>query len=388
MVGASHGMGNSSARSIWRRCSLRRLWEVWNEPDIDYWHGTPEEYNRLYDVTEHAIRLALPHAKVGGPESTGPYGGRSTAFLQQFLEHCAHGKNLVTGVTGTELDFISFHPKGSPKVVDGHVEMGIKNQLSAIDAGMKIVAAFPEYKQTPIILGESDPEGCAACSVARHPSNAYRNGPLYGVSIAEATARTYELARRNGVNFHGAVTWAFEFENQPYFAGFRSLATNGIDKPVLNVFRMWGMLAGKWLDVESSGALPIDSILESGVTRAPDISAVATRQGKEVDVLVWNYHDVNLPSDDTNVHLALDGLEASNVTVHQYRMDATHSNSYAAWQALGSPQNPTPQQWKSLEQASRLQELGVPASLASRNRTINVSFRLPRQAVEFVKVTW
>lgn len=364
------------------------LWEVWNEPDIDYWHGTPEEYNKLYDVTEHAIRLALPHAKVGGPESTGPYGGRSTAFLKQFLEHCAHGKNMATAATGTPLDFISFHPKGSPKVVDGHVEMGIRSQLSAVDAGMKIVAAFPEYKGTPIILGESDPEGCAACSVARHPSNAYRNGPLYGVSVAEATARIYELARSNGVKFQGAVTWAFEFENQPYFAGFRSLATNGVDKPVLNVFRMWGMLGGKWLHAESSGALPIDSILESGTTRGPDINAVATRQGKEVDVLVWNYHDVNLPSEDANVRLAVDGLKTPDITIHQYRVDTSHSNSYAAWEALGSPQTPSPQQRELLERASRLQELAGPNSLKSRNGTIDFKFRLPRQGVELLKLTW
>jgi len=59
------------------------------------------------------------------------------------------------------------------------------------------------------------------------PENGYRNGPLYGVSVAEATARTYELARKNGVTVEGSVTWAFEFENQPYFAGFRELATNG-----------------------------------------------------------------------------------------------------------------------------------------------------------------
>ena len=253
---------------------------------------------------------------------------------------------------------------------------------------MKIGVSFPEYKKTPIILGESDPEGCAACSVARHPSNAYRNGPLYGVSVAEATARTYELARRNGVNLQGAVTWAFEFEKQPYFAGFRSLATNGIDMPVLNVFRMWGMLDGKWLPVESSGALPIDSILENGVTRSPDIAAVATRHGKQVDVLVWNYHDVNLPSEEANVRLALDGLEALKVTVQQYRMDSTHSNSYAAWQALGSPQNPSPQQWKTLEQASRLQGVGVSGSLAPQNGVVNVSFQLPRQGVELLKVTW
>jgi xylan 1,4-beta-xylosidase len=94
------------------------LWEVWNEPDIAYWHGTPAEYDKLYDVTAAAILQALPNAKIGGPESTGPYGGKSEAFLRQFLEHCATGTNAATNAAGAPLDFISFPPKGAPRVVD------------------------------------------------------------------------------------------------------------------------------------------------------------------------------------------------------------------------------------------------------------------------------
>jgi xylan 1,4-beta-xylosidase len=157
------------------------LWEVWNEPDIAYWHGTPEEYFKLYDLTAEAIRKVLPSAKIGGPESTGPGPGRSSEFLRHFLEHCAHGTNAATGKTGAPLDFISFDPKGHPIVVDGHVQMSIATQLKAINRGMEIVASYPEWKNTPIILGESDPEGCAAC---KGDQNGYRNGPLYGVSVA------------------------------------------------------------------------------------------------------------------------------------------------------------------------------------------------------------
>ncbi len=54
----------------------------------------------------------------------------------------------------------------------------------------------------------------------------------------------HDLAEARGVNLLGAVTWAFEFEDQPWFRGFRDLATNGVDKPVLNVFRMFGMMQG------------------------------------------------------------------------------------------------------------------------------------------------
>ena len=177
------------------------LWEVWNEPDIGYWQGTPEEYLRLYDLSTGAVRQVLPHAQVGGPAVTG--GGDNKHFLQLFLEHCARGINADTGKTGAPLDFISFHPKGSPKFIaatadtPAHVRMNLARQLQLTDRGFETIAGFPEYRQTPIILSETDPEGCAAC---KGPQNGYRNGPLYGVSVAEMLARSAELARKRGVN--------------------------------------------------------------------------------------------------------------------------------------------------------------------------------------------
>ncbi len=83
---------------------------------------------------------------------------------------------------------------------------------------------------------KNDPEGCAACSVDFNPQNAYRNGTMYSSYTAASYARIYDIAEKTGVNIEGAVSWSFEFENQPWFAGFRDLATNGVDKPVLNVF--------------------------------------------------------------------------------------------------------------------------------------------------------
>ncbi|HEX8462632.1 MAG TPA: beta-xylosidase, partial [Segetibacter sp.] len=210
-------------------------WELWNEPDSPYWGGTLEEYCKLYDYTADAAKRALPAIKIGGPHSTGPAANRGANFLKGFISHCISGKNYVTGKIGAPIDFIAFHAKGAPRVVDGHVQMNIRQQLRDIEAGFKIVASYPGAKNLPIILGESDPEGCAACGMATNPENAYRNGTMYSSYTAASFARKYALADSLGVNFLGAVSWSFEFENQPWFYGFRDLATNGIDKPVLNV---------------------------------------------------------------------------------------------------------------------------------------------------------
>jgi xylan 1,4-beta-xylosidase len=361
------------------------LWEVWNEPDIGYWHGTPAEYDRLYDLTAAAIRQALPHAKIGGPEATG-VSDHSEPFLRQFLDHCAHGKNAATGATGAPLDFISYHPKGSPKFIDGHVTMSVGTQLRAIERGMQVIASYPEWKHTPIILGESDPEGCAACQGTQ---NGYRNGPLYGVGVAEATMRTYELARHYGVAVEGAVTWAFEFEDQPAFAGFRSLATDGIDKPVLNVFRMFGKLGGdsaQWLATEDTGALPLAQVVANSVTDAPDINAVATRHGHEVDVFIWNYHDADVSAEPAHVHLLVDGLPGDRAIASEFRMDGTHSNAYRVWQQIGGPAHPTAEQIQQIEKAAALAQSVPDHSILIQAGKVNLDIAIPRQGVVLVRL--
>jgi xylan 1,4-beta-xylosidase len=358
-------------------------WEVWNEANIGYWRGTPEEFRKLHDYAVAAVRRALPDARVGGPDSAGNGG----PWMKDFLEHCLRGTNYATGQTGTPLDFVSFHAKGAPVFVDGHVRMGIANQLRTIDGGFQIVASYPELKHTPIVIGESDPEGCAAC---QGPQLGYRNGTMYSSYTAASFARIHDLADRHDVNLEGALTWAFEFENQPYFAGFRSLASNGLDKPVLNVFRMFSRMSGRRVAVTSSGEVPLDAILQDGVRGAPDVSALASLDRNRLTVLVWHYHDDDVPGPDAAVELTVDGLPtaARQARLAHYRLDATHSNAFAAWQRMGSPPAPTPEQYAQLEKAGRLERLEVPATILMHDSQVTLTFTLPRQAVSLLVLEW
>ena len=126
-------------------------------------------------------------------------------------------------------------------------------------------------------MSEADPEGCAACSAKTNPANNYRNGTLYPAYTAAAYKRLLELADKYKVNLLGMVSWSFEFEGRDYFEGFRSLATNGVDKPVLNVFRMLGMMAGERVATTSTGGVPMATMLSTGVRGAADVDAMATR---------------------------------------------------------------------------------------------------------------
>ncbi len=366
------------------------LWEVWNEPDIEYWKGTPAEFFKLYDFSVDAVLRALPGARIGGPDTTGPASPQAAEFLRQFLDHCAHQKNYATGKIGARLDFISFHPKGSPKWQSDHVQMGINRQLASIQAGFKIVSSFDEWRRTPVILGESDPEGCAACSARNNPQNSYRNGPLYAAYEAESLYHTLASARIEQANLLGIVTWAFEFEDQPYFEGFRELATNGVDKPVLNAFRMFGLLASERVRVTSSNGLSTEVVIRDGIRSHPEISAIATRKDRELEILLWNYHDDDLPVDATPTDLNITGLPAtaSRGVLEHFRVDASHGNSFSVWKEMGSPQTPSAEQFKKLESAGQLQLLDSPAGIAIENGRVHLLFDLPRQAVSLLRLRW
>ncbi|MDO8543216.1 MAG: beta-xylosidase [Opitutaceae bacterium] len=362
-------------------------WQVWNEPNIAYWKGTPQEFHRLHDVAIDAVRRALPTARVGGPDTAGD-GGR---FMEEFLEHCLRGTNYATGQTGTPLDFLSFHAKGTtPVYVDGHVRMGIGGQLRTIDTALARFARFPELKSKPIVIGESDPDGCAAC---QGPHLGYRNGTMYSSYTAASFARKHLLAEKHGVNLEGATTWAFEFEDQPYFAGFRAMATNGLTLPVFNVHRMMAKMSGRRIEAQSSGDAGVETIIRSGVRGAPDVAALASLDPakREIAVLVWHYHDDDVPGAVANIDLALSGCPGgmAEAKLTHYRVDDEHSNAYARWQKLGSPVAPTRPQYAQLEAASQLTQLaGAPAGVTFQAGAATLKFALPRQAVSLLVFSW
>lgn len=363
--------------------------EVWNEPDIMYWHGTPEEYFKLYDYAVAGVRAALPGAKVGGPASTGPASPKASAFLEAFLKHCENDKSAADGKP-VPLDFISFHPKGHPNLVDGRVQMGLAAELRAAKQGYEIVAKFPRYKETPIILSEADPEGCAGCSMKVNPANGYRNGPLYPSYTAAAMKGLIDLEDAAGVNLISMLSWSFEFEGKDYFEGFRTLATNGVDKPVLNVFRMAGLMSGDRVSATSTGAIPVNDIVQNGVRQQPDIDAFATKASREAAVMLWNYHDDDVPAPSAEVKVTISGIPAGvkRVLLEHYRIDDTHSNSYTLWKQMGSPQSPTPDQYARLQAAGQLELLTSPKWLDVSNGQVVIDTNLPRQATSLLHLKW
>ncbi len=358
-------------------------WETWNEPNIGYWKGTREEFFKLHDVTLAAVRRALPGAHTVGPHMA----GSDAKWLNAYFDHVFRGSPVAGELTAEKPNFLSFHPKGSPTTVDGHVRMGLATQLQVTDRNFATIASYPEAKRLPIILGESDPEGCAACQGA---ALAYRNGTMYSSYTAASIARIQDLALKYGLTLEGALTWAFEFEDQSYFPGFRVLASNGIDHPVLNVFRMMSRMPERRLRVESTGALSLDDIVAHGVRGEADVSAIASRGDSRIAVLAWHYHDDDVAGPVANVTLDVDKLPVgvTSVSVTHYRIDDEYSNAFAAWKRMGSPVAPNNTQYAALKAAGGLAELEPATRAVVTNGVVALKFALPRQGVSLVVLDW
>ena len=280
-------------------------WQVWNEPNIGYWRGTPEEFRKLHDYAIDAVRRALPTAKVGGPDTAG--GGR---FMRDFLEHCLRGTNHATGKTGTPLDFVSFHAKGAPTLrrrprADGHRQPTARRSTD----GFRIIASLPGTQ------GQADrhrrirpgrlrrlsqgPQnrlsqrhdvfqlhGRELCPQAR-PGGQARREPRRRVDVGLRVRRPALLRRLS-------------------LAGDATASTSRCSTSSACSSKM----SGQRLAVESDGAVPLDAMLKSGVRDKPDVAALASLDRNKLCVLVWHYHDDDVPGRRRTSSCRVTGLPA------------------------------------------------------------------------------
>src|SRR5205809_7132307 len=115
---------------------------------------------------------------------------------------------------------------------------------------------------------------------------------------------------------------SFKIQNQPCFYGFRDLANNVVNKPILNVFRILGMMKGKRLKVNGDQMYTLKTVADSSIRgRNTDIGALAAVDKKEMTVLLWNYHDDDLHDTGKTVNVRIEHLPSTFVKLTQYRID-------------------------------------------------------------------
>lgn len=371
-------------------------WELWNEPDLDYyWKGSIDEFNKLYDFTAAAVKAACPEARVGGPGTTNPIEGRRSAqFLDAFLNHCAKGTNFVNGQTGTSLDFLSFHVKGGGYRADPkhrkQTPPSVKQILSHTQVGHQIISQYPALKNLECVLSEIDPDGWAAGGAWDNANLNFRNTEYYPSFVATAFDKVSRYARQNAWDVR-LLTWAFMFVGERCFEGTRTFSTQGIDKAILNLFRMYAQMGTQEVLFQSTGAQdPLTYADMFGYGEAPDISGFATLSGnKSLEVLIYNHHDDWDVSGEYEVDLEIDNLpfDGGDLVLKHYRIDHSHSNAYAEWVRQGKPMYPAPGQRAAIKARAGLELLEPPTKLASQNGTVKLSFQLPVHGISLLIVS-
>jgi xylan 1,4-beta-xylosidase len=210
---------------------------------------------------------------------------------------------------------------------------------------------------------------------------------MYSSYTAASFARIWELAARRRVNLDGILSWSFEFEDQPWFAGYRQLATNGVPLPVLNVFRMFAQLGPERLAARSDAQVPLDAVIAGGVRGTPDVGTIATRTADgRIAILLWHYHDDDVAGPAAAVRLTVSGLKGqAPASATLWRVDGANGNSYAAWTAMGSPLNPNSTQYAALETAAVMRPQALAMRAGARGAAA-ASIEVPRQGVALVVI--
>ncbi len=356
-------------------------WELWNEPDIFYWTGTVEEFCRLYDYTEAGLHAVLPQAKFGGPATTSSAGRpESSRFLHSFLHHVTHGINHLTGQIGTRIDFISYHAKGGSFARDPEAAKATPSQhtlCANVEAGLDVIGQFPELGKMEVILSECDPDGWAAGTIHDNPNLFYRNTEYYASYVAGTVNQLIDRSAATGSQIDGILTWAFLFEDRGYFEGFRTLSTNGIDKPVLNVFRLLAKMGGIRLALTSDRDRdPVALGRADSDDDPPTISGLAaTDETAGIQVFLASHHDDRDVTSASQVAVSLVGAApGARYRVYRLMVARGSGNAYTAWDEMGRPPTPSAEQLATMENAAKLKmEYVAEVEAATTGATVDVT---------------
>ncbi len=404
-------------------------WELWNEPDIFYWRGTPEQFDALYDVTVAAAVRALPTIKVGGPSVTG--GPNAVKFMEGFLAHCAgegdRGINSVSGGRGTQLDFISCHTKGSafgrrygPLSDTGAVHdwggdahgNGVvrtprqspsrRKMLTEIRAHLRAAARHPQFRNLPVIVDECDPCVPAHFSAYDNANFGFRNTPYYGSVMASVFKRILDLndSEHDAPDVTLASAWAFYFEGERYFEGFREFFTaENVELPVLNAYRALARLHDDRVTLASDATWPIGEVdrlatdvmdPETGSLDDVEVDGIATRTDKSVTAVLWHHRDDQYATAiDAQVTVTVTGLpfDANKAVARNIRIDRSHSNAHAVWESQGRPQHPTADQIAELHARDGLEEGEFVTVRTLGDHTIELTLPMPLHSVSLIQIT-
>ncbi len=377
----------------WGREEVEKWYfEMWNEPDIFYWHGTPEEYCRLYDYTEAALHRAIPSARFGGPATTGSDDpeGNASRFLRSFLEHISNGTNDYSGEKGTRIDFISFHTKGGIYDFNALAEKqlpSVQTFLRNVKVQTDIIREYG-FGELECVLSEADPDGWAAGGRYDNFNLNFRNTEYYASYVMSAYKNLYDLAERQRMDIR-PLAWAFMFEGERCFEGTRSFSTQGIDKPVLNLFRMLSRLGTRRVCLQSARDRdPLTFRDPCGTEEGPEIDGWAVCDSPDrLQVLLYCHHDDWDRREVFDIELDLEHLSVDGeAMITHRRIDREHSNACTEWERQGRPDWPTEEQRRAMLARAGLEYAEPPFRKQVCGGRLHLSFPLPVHGISLLEI--
>ncbi len=319
--------------------------EVWNEPNLDFWGGQPKEetYYQLYDQTAHALKDVNPRLRVGGPATA------QAAWVDQFLRHVTENH--------TPIDFVSTHIYGNDSAKDVFdTDENISRTQMVCRAAQKIhdqVKASPK-PDLPIIFSEYN--------ASYKNETAVTDSIFMGPWLADTVRQCDGLA---DILAYWTFSDVFEEQGvikQPFYGGFGLIAEDGIPKPSLNAFKLLHRLGENRITVDTD-------------------TAIATRRlDGTVVVAVWNLFLPEETGQSKDVTIVFKGVKGHHRTL-LYRLDADHGSVAATYDKLGRPAYPSA---KEIEQLRRAAGLPAPESRWLQNDEITIT--LPSQGLVLLEI--
>ncbi len=291
--------------------------EVWNEPNLDFWGGDPKQptYWELYDHTARALKAVSTRLRVGGPSTA------QAAWADAFLQHCADGK--------VPIDFLSSHVYGNdpPQDVFGTNEEIPRNEMvcRAVKKVHDQIRAS-HFPNLPLIWSEFN------ASYMNEP--AVTDSAYMGPWLVDTVQQCDGL-----VDMMSYWTFSDVFEEQgvvktPFYGGFGLIAAGGIPKAAFNAFKLLHQLGDERVALNSNSAL---------LTRRKDGTLV---------LAVWNYASPEKIGKPVTVNLVFTGRHIRRALISS--VDPDHGDATKAWQEMGAPRYPTQAQLVALRKASQL----------------------------------
>jgi len=291
--------------------------EVWNEPNIDFWGGEPKQatYWDLYDHTARALKAVNPRLRVGGPSTA------QAAWADAFIQHCSENHVPV--------DFVSSHVYGNDRSEDifgTHEDIPRDRMVCRAVKKVHDQIASSVMPTLPLIWSEFN----ASYKNEPEVTDAAYMGPWLADTLRQCDGLTEMMSY-----------WTFSdvFEEQgvvktPFYGGFGLIAAGGIPKPAFNTFKLLHELGDQRIELNSDSAL---------LTRKKDGSLV---------LAVWNYAPPEKQGTSKSVTVKFKGVHATKASVAI--LDPTHGDVHPTYAKMGSPPYPTQAQIRDLRKAAQL----------------------------------